>query len=223
MKLHLRIYFLLIACLLTAACSRQNQIAVSWEQLIRDFYNPESIADISLACTEIHTSYDRTGGNDDFNHGFKRVGNGWLELVDLKGPGVMTRFWFTGIKRESLIQFVFDDEPAPRLKTTCDAFYEGKAGFPDSFVSTDQNCFYSGFPVPYQKSLRILVSDDGYSRGQGKLFFQINAVPLKNKIVTSSQFPIPETVRSVADSTSERLKDLSRPEQPLQQEKFQTS
>ncbi len=197
----MKIYWLILPllCLLTVACSPRDLPEITWEQAIQDLYAPESIADISLPCTEIYTSYDRTGGNNDFSNGFKNLGDGWLELADLKGPGVLTRFWFTGIKREARFRFVFDDEDAPRLEASCDAFYKDEAGFPEAFTATDQNCYYSGFPIPYGKRLRILISDEGYSQGKGKLYFQINATRLKNQIIASAQFPVPESVAAAAE------------------------
>ncbi len=220
MRLGASFLTLLVLCSFMAACSRRELPETSWSQLIQDIYNPESIADIGAPCTEIYTSYDRTGGNNDFNNGFKKRDDGWLELADLKGPGVMTRFWFTGIEERSVFRFVFDDEETPRLEKTCRGFYKEKGGFPSGFVSTDQNCFYSGFPVPYGKRLRILVSDEGYSRGQGKLFFQINAVKLKNKTVSSAKFPVPEEVVTVADTVSNDLKTPGRPAGPIADEHF---
>jgi len=42
------------------------------------------------------------------------------------------------------------------------------------------------------------VTDDGYSIGKGKLFFQINAARLKNCTVESAQFPVPAEVYAAA-------------------------
>ena len=194
-----------LLCLLTVACSQRELTQITWEQAVQKLYAPDSIADISPPCTEIRTSYDRTGGNNDYSNGYKNLGDGWLELADFKGPGVLTRFWFTGIKREARFRFVFDDETEPRLEKTCDAFYEGETGIPQTFTSTDQNCFYSGFPIPYGKRLRILVSDEGYSQGKGKLYFQINASRLKDQTISSAQFPVPESVVAAAEAAHARF------------------
>jgi len=198
--MNFRMTLVSLLSLLCCSCSRQEPVSVTWEQLIHQLYSLESIADISQSCTEIRTSYDRSGGNNDYSNGYKNLGNGWLELADFKGPGVLTRLWFTGIKRETRFRFIFDDEIDPRLETTCDAFFEGESGFPETFNSGDQYCFHTGFPVPYQKRLRILVSDEGYSQGEGKLYFQINATRLENRIVQSAIFPVPQMVQDAAEA-----------------------
>ncbi|QHI68060.1 glycoside hydrolase family 172 protein [Tichowtungia aerotolerans] len=201
MKIHLG-YFLLPLCLCVVSCSQKEPVETSWAQLIQELYNPGSIADLSKPCTDIRTSYDRSGGNNDYSNGYKNLGNGWLELADFKGAGVLTRFWFTGIKREVRFRFIFDDETEPRLETTSDALYKGLAGFPSMFTMDDQNCYYSGFPIPYRRRLRILMSDEGYSQGKGKLYFHINATPLEKGTVRSAVFPIPQEVRSACESVA---------------------
>ena len=199
--------YVLLVCVffLMTSCTPKSRVEITWEQVIQNLYAPKSIADISRSATEIYTSHDRTGGNNDYSHGFENLENGWLELADLKGPGVMTRLWFTGIKRETRFQFIFDDEDESRLEVSCDDFYEKRDGFPESLVSIDQNCVYLGFPIPYEKRLRILISDDGYSRGKGKLYFQINATQLKNQTVSSAKFPIPASVVVAAKSVTDAL------------------
>jgi len=87
---------LMVFVLLTAGCTLREKPVVSWSHLIEQMCSPESISDITLPCTEIYTSYDRAGGNNDYNNGFVKTGDGWLLLADLKGPGCLTRLWFTG-------------------------------------------------------------------------------------------------------------------------------
>lgn len=222
MKLTLRLLLLLILCSFSASCSQQEQVEISWEQLIRELYAPESIAGISVPCTEIYTSYDRSGGNNDYGNGFKALGNGWIEVADLKGPGALTRFWFTGLWK-SRIRFVFDDESEPRLETTSRALFNGEHGLPLDFFSADQNCIYFAFPIPYEKRLRVLVSDDGYSQGKGKPYFQINAVRLKNKTVSSATFPIPDEVQSAATKVREELSNSRGAAEPSVKETFELS
>jgi len=221
MKIYPSIFSLL--CLLMMACSQRELSETTWEQAIQDLYAPESIADISLPCTKIYTSYDRTGGNNDYSNGYKNLGDGWLELADFKGPGVLTRFWFTGIKREVRFHFFFDDEAEPRLKTTCDELYGDDSPFPDQLTSTDQNCYYSGFSIPYGKRLRVQMSDEGYSQGKGKLYFQINATHLKNRTVQSATFPIPDQVDAAISKVRGELPGPQGAAEQLELEAFELS
>ena len=185
-----------------SGCSRKQESSISWSELIQELYDPAGIADLAVQGSEIYTSHDRTGRNNDYNTGFRETGDGWLELANLPGPGVMTRFWFTGIDQESMIRFMFDGRRKPGLEASCHDFFARKSGIPDHFTTTDQLCFYSGFPVPYRENLRILVRDDGYSRGQGKLFFQINAVRLKGRTTDSASFPVGADVLKTAEAVA---------------------
>ncbi len=197
MKIRLSFFALAIVCCLLTSCG--ERATVSWEQLIRDLYVPESIADLSAPSTEIYTSYDRTGGNNDYGGGVVPDGEGWLTLADLKGPGVMTRFWFTGVGRASVFRFIFDDETKPRLEMSVGEFYRQTGSFPVELSQVDQNCFTSYFPIPYSKRLHIMVSNDGYHPKKRKLYYQVNATSLKRRTVESVTFPASQQVLSAAE------------------------
>ncbi len=211
-------FALAIVCCLLTSCGERT--TVSWEQLIRDLYVPESIADLSTPSTEIYTSYDRTGGNNDYGGGVVLDGEGWLTLADLKGPGVMTRFWFTGVGRESIFRFIFDDEIEPRLEMSVGEFYSQSGGFPLQLSMVDQNCFTSYFPIPYSKRLRIMVSNDDYHPKKRKLYYQINATSFKRRMVESATFPAPDAVVFVADSVGASLNKPECPNGSVYQKKF---
>ena len=81
--------------------------------------DPLELARLDAPDSRMHTSRDPTGGNDDFGH-FLRAGAepGWQVLVDLKGPGYVSRFWFTGAKDgwPHRFRFYFDGEKTPRVE-----------------------------------------------------------------------------------------------------------
>lgn len=199
---------LLLVCLLpTVSC--QREATVSWAALVAELGSHAAIAGIASPATRIFTSHDRTGGNDDYSNGFVVTGDGWLTLAKLKGPGVLTRFWFTGIGIESRIRFLFDGESEPRFEATVEDFYAGKTPFVAPLCHGDQYCFTSYLPIPYKRQLRVQVSDDEYSKGKGKLYFQINATPFVRRSVQSAVFPIPTYVQAVIgkleDQWSEKI------------------
>lgn len=180
-----------------AGCSRAPRESVSWGDLTRELYAPESIADLSAPSSKLYSSYDRSGGNEDHTQGFTKQGER-LELVTLKGPGVLTRFWFTGMQAETRIGFYFDGEKTPRLEATSGELRSGKGGFPEKWIDYDQNCFTLYGTLPYAKNLSIRVTDDGYSSGQGgKLYYQCNATRLDRR-VPSATFPVPTSVIEAA-------------------------
>jgi len=106
------------------------------------------------------TSYDRTEGNDDGFSGkysFVRKENGNLVLADLKGPGVIYRI-HTPTPTNDPLEFYFDGETEPRIKTTfLDMYLAGKAPFVKPFSIVGGGGFTSYTPIPYARSCKIVL------------------------------------------------------------------
>ncbi len=106
------------------------------------------------------TSYDRTEGNDDGFSGtysFVRKENGNLVLADLKGPGAIYRI-HTPTPTGDPLEFYFDGESEPRIKTTfLDMYLAGKAPFVKPFSIVGGGGYTSYAPIPYAKSCKIVL------------------------------------------------------------------
>jgi len=117
------------------------------------------------------SSYDRTGGNNDGFSGkysFVRKEPGGLVIADLKGPGVVYRIW-TPTPTEHPVEFYFDGESKPRITIPFrDIFTGTQEPFAAPLVGYGAGGFYSYLPLPYRKSLKILV------RAEQVRFYQIN-------------------------------------------------
>ena len=155
---------------------------------------PLWLARLDQPDTRMHTSYDRTGGNDDFGT-FLRDSRepGWKVLVDLKGPGFVSRVWFTGAKDgyPHRFRFYFDGEETPRLEGDVKELFGGRfAPFLAPLAEYNNYCWYSFVPLPYAKSLRIECE-----RGPAgaKPYFQISesALPRGTPVETFA-WPLPE-------------------------------
>ena len=118
------------------------------------------------------SSYDRTGGNDDF----RPVAPGeTLNLADETGPGVISHIWITVASQERhhlkkiVLRMYWDGESSPSVEAPIGDFFG--LGLGDSFmyqsiplaVGGDRalNCF---FPMPFQKHARISVTNEGSER-----------------------------------------------------------
>jgi len=115
------------------------------------------------------SSYDRTGGNDDFR---ELAPGAELTLLDAEGPGEVTHVWFTIASDEMfhlkrlVLRMYWDGESTPSVETPVGDFFG--LGLGDYFVyqslplSVGQdkalNCF---FPMPFQKHARITVTNEG--------------------------------------------------------------
>jgi len=152
--------------------------------------NLNTIAQLDGPATQMICSYDRSGANEDYNHFQGRTKDGQVILADLKGPGVMTRLWFTGIKPDRKFRFCFDGEKTPRFEFSWDELRAGVPPFNIEPLSVDeQNCWYTLVPVPFKKRLLITTDDAGYVYGKApKMYYQLNWNPM----------PVGQTVESLS-------------------------
>ncbi|MGA9527354.1 MAG: glycoside hydrolase family 172 protein [Terriglobales bacterium] len=127
------------------------------------------------------SSYDRTGGNDDF---VKIAPGETATLLDDRGPGLITHLWITIASSEAyhlkklVLRMFWDDEASPSVETPIGDFFG--LGMGDYFqfesvplsVASDKalNCF---FPMPFRKHARITVTNQG-SEAVDSFYFNID-------------------------------------------------
>ncbi|MDR0993861.1 MAG: DUF2961 domain-containing protein [Verrucomicrobiota bacterium] len=173
--------------------------AVTVASLAARLADPMTLARLDQPDTRLHSSYDRTGGNEDYGN-FLRDSEtpGWKVLVDLKGPGYVSRMWFTGA-REGVphrFRFYFDGEASPRLEGAIQELFGGHMEpFLAPLAEYNNYCWYSFVPMPYAQGLRIeceagAPDADG---GQPKLYFQVSESRLPRRtLVDTFAWPLPE-------------------------------
>lgn len=115
------------------------------------------------------SSYDRTGGNEDFRH---IEPGATLTILDADGPGVLTHIWFTLSSPEDyhlkklVLRMYWDNESSPSVETPLGDFFGLGLGeyhvWQSAVLSVAHehalNCF---FPMPFRKHARITVSNEG--------------------------------------------------------------
>jgi len=127
------------------------------------------------------SSYDRTGGNDDF---VKIAAKNTIALLDDPGPGIITHIWIGFGASEQyhlkklVLRMYWDDEATPSVETPLGDFFG--LGLGDYFqfesmplaVAPDKalNCF---FPMPFRKHARITVTNEG-SENLDDFYFNID-------------------------------------------------
>lgn len=195
--MHLRSVSLLVglSLLLLTACSHAPQETVPYEKLLNRLTDPAQMSGLASPGARIVTSYDRSGGNDDFGHFLRAGPDGWMVLADLKGPGYVSRFWFTGSKDGSKkIRLYFDGEKSPSIETTLDEWCGKKEPLTLPLAGYEPYCWYSWLPVPFKK--RLIIMEQAPVRDE-KLFYQIayNALPAGQ---TVESFKLPLSYGAVA-------------------------
>lgn len=119
------------------------------------------------------SSFDRTGGNNDFGHVLSVDPNGEKVLLDLPGPGCVYRMWFTAYTPSAAFRVYFDDEPAPRIDlpmgepgSAATLFGGQVAPFEPPLVANAlvaSGGAYCYVPLPFQRSIRVTTTDPSTS------------------------------------------------------------
>jgi Protein of unknown function (DUF2961) len=106
------------------------------------------------------SSFDRSGGNADAGNFLYLPGTNKV-LLDLQGPGIVYRLWFTGFDPAvDNIQVYFDGETTPRINMLLNDLFSGtNAPFLPPLVGNEtvsSGGYFCYLPLPFQKSIRIL-------------------------------------------------------------------
>ena len=131
------------------------------------------------------SSYDRSGGNADF----VRLDPGQTKtLLAASGPGIVTHIWITIASREEyhlkklVLRAFWDDENTPSVEVPAGDFFGLMLG--DYFVYQSAltsvasiKALNAYFPMPFQKSARITMSNEGSQRVDS-LYYNIDYVSL---------------------------------------------
>ena len=166
---------------------------VPYAKLLSELTNTASIARLDVPATEMICSFDRTGANEDYNHFQGKTKDGQCILADLKGPGVVSRLWFTGVDANKKVRFFFDGEKTPRLEFSWNDLRKGVPPFDIAPLSADeQNCWYTFVLVPFKKRLLITTEEAGYQYGGvAKMYYQLNWNPMPaGQTVESLSLPV---------------------------------
>ncbi len=135
------------------------------------------------------SSYDRSGGNDDF---VPIAPGETITVFDAKGPGNITHIWVALAASEPyhlkklVLRMFWDDETSPSVETPLGDFFG--LGLGDYFrfesvplsVAPDKalNCF---FPMPFRKHGRITVTNEG-SEKVDNFYFNIDYQALNHDL-----------------------------------------
>ena len=168
---------------MTVLCSDSAFVAAQSRQALRDLIQPKDYAQRRAS------SYDRTGGNEDF----RTIAPGeTLTLLEESGPGVITHVWFTLASEEPyhlkkvVLNMYWDGEATPSVETPLGDFFGLGLGDYYVFESTPlsvapNHALNSFFPMPFQKHARITVTNMGQQKVDAFYFnidFQLLPQPL---------------------------------------------
>lgn len=190
-----------LACgLAWSGCGCRPQQPVELPDLISRLADPDFIARLDAPDTIFTASTDPAGGNNDFNNYLRPGPPGWWVLADLKGPGYISRFWFTGGEPPHRIRLFFDNEKTPRIDARIAEFCGGMDPFRPPLAAYENYCYYNYVPLTYRKRLVVMVEAGATKEGGWpRLFYQINhtTLPRGQTIASFKLPPAPATLAAL--------------------------
>ena len=124
-----------------------------FKSFAKDLVDLEGLSRLDSASAKMASTYDRAGGNEDaFNPAWLK--DGVYTFLDLKGPGVIRRFY--SAKPGGQLRIFVDDNPKPIVDMPCEEFFAGRhEPFVRPMVGPMGGSNYSFFPIPFAKSIKM--------------------------------------------------------------------
>lgn len=144
---------------LTTACRRPPpipDIPIALDSLVTRMADINVFAERPIGKSFLLTSYDRSGGNMDWSVWKQTNPSGRITLLDVDGPGYISRIWIASFYAKRWLFFV-DGEREPRLNLTQRELfgYEDRFPFIPPLVGESGGGKYCTLPIPFAKHLRI--------------------------------------------------------------------
>lgn len=142
------------------------------ESLLPRMAGTETFAKRPLGISFLESSYDRSGGNQDW--ATYQPGSAETHTVfEAEGPGYISRFWIASFKAERWL-FYFDDETEPRLDLAKDDIFGGKFPFVSPLAGKSGGGRYCLLPIPFSKNIRIEMVPSEKLKPTSRNYFHIN-------------------------------------------------
>ncbi len=110
------------------------------------------------------SSWDRNLANYDQGNFLREEGNEMV-LMDVQGPGVLTRLWTA--EPMGYLQFYWDGSPTPQFACLWKDLQEGKVKpLEEPFVTSRGGGCVMRFPLPFEKGLKITLSGQTWCHWQ---------------------------------------------------------
>ncbi len=185
-----------VVLLLAPGCrprEKQEAKTICLVSLLERMTNVAAFADAPLGQSYLESPYDRTGGNADWAKWNKDSLNtrGRITLLDLEGPGYISRIWYASFKAKRWL-FFFDGEPTPRLDLTPSGLFGVGDRFPfvPPLAGHSSGGKYSLVPIPFERGLRIEVEPEAVDPTH-RNYFHINYTLVdKDQAANTQSWPL---------------------------------
>lgn len=177
----------IVLIVLATSCSRQVKTqSIEFADYVAALTNLNHFAETPLGTPHLISSFDRTGGNSDWDNMSVPDKDGLYPVAMLQGPGCIKRLWHTNIPGDRWF-FFFDGESVARLSLTREELFGGVEPFTPPLADAVSSGYYCYVPIMFEKSLRIAISSQKGTTGF-KAYYQINYESYDDSIHVTS-FP----------------------------------
>ena len=179
--------------LFAAGCSKEHPARTAAEHVDLSFLlsrltNVSIFAEAPLGESFLVSSYDRSGGNQDWLVYPKTMAKGPVTIFEAEGPGYVSRFWIATFAAERW-RFYFDGESEPRLDLAKDDLFGDCFPFLPPLSGMSGGGRYSLMPIPFSKSLRIEMVPKETLNPNNRNYIQINYTKLDVAPENVESFP----------------------------------
>jgi hypothetical protein len=150
----------------SVACAAEPE-TVSFASILRSSYQLRDYPMSRNWTTRMYSSYDRTGGNADFDQYLREDGN-VKTIVDTDGPGVVVRIW--SANPGGTIRIYLDGSSTPVVEKRFDEYFKSLIADPDGGALSGwvSGGAWTYLPIPFAKHCRVTLDNPG------KIYYQVN-------------------------------------------------
>jgi hypothetical protein len=182
-------FLILISC---SPPEKKEDTRLPWIDLVEELIDVERAARMDVPGAAMVSSYDRTGGNDDYNNPIRNGKDGWWVLADLEGPGYVSRLWTTG-GWDLRFRWHIDGSREPIVDKPVKPLFNDGGLFVPPLSNHEQGCLYSYLPLPYGKNFLLESQRGGTLPGKmPKLYYQLSRCNLPP--THPGYLPMPSTI-----------------------------
>lgn len=193
----------LVGCSPTQEANLPDHMDLSY--LLGRMTNVNNFSEAPLGNSFLVSSYDKTGGNQDWAVYTQAGSNDRIKIFEAEGAGYISRIWIASFAAKNW-QFFFDGEQEPRLVLTQKELFGNRFPFSPGLAGNSGGGKYSLLPIPFSKSLRIEIEPTNLNRGN-RNYYQINytLVDLPSSDVESFPVELSETESNLVVAVNAEL------------------
>ena len=190
---------IMAALIALPACREARRVdygMIDFQSSLATLTNLQEFARTPPGRTYLESTYDRTGGNNDWGNMRDTDPDGLKTIVNLKGPGCLTRLWQTSTPGDQWL-FFFDGEREPRLIVPGNtAMFGNTPPFQYPLSGDLSGAAYSYVQYPFATSLRLAIKAGPSDRP----YYQANYELYDSSSTRISSFPKQLTPADIAQA-----------------------